>query len=66
VFLIDDLNSELDFEASRRLIAALRRLGGQVLITSIEAEDPLIDLLEDEPFALFNVKSGVITPRDPT
>ncbi len=60
VFLIDDLNSELDQGASKLLINALSQLGGQVLITSIEGE-PLAKLLENEAYTLFKMKSGAIT-----
>jgi DNA replication and repair protein RecF len=59
VFLIDDLNSELDQGASKLLVKALSRLGGQVLITSIEGE-PLVKLLEGEDYTLFKIKGGAI------
>lgn len=59
VFLIDDLNSELDEEASKLLVGALSDLGGQVLITSIERA-PLAKLLRDKPVSMYRVKDGRI------
>ncbi len=60
VFLIDDLNSELDERASKLLIEALSDLGGQVLITSIEGA-PLAKLLQGKSVVMYSVKEGVIT-----
>ena len=59
VFLIDDLNSELDEKGSRLLIDALSGLGGQVLITSIEGA-PLAKLLKGRAVAMYSVKDGII------
>lgn len=61
VFLIDDLNSELDEKASKLLVEALSDLGGQVLITSIEGA-PLAKLLKGRAVAMYLVKDGVIEP----
>lgn len=60
VFLIDDLNSELDQRASKLLVESLCRLGCQVLMTSVD-KDPLITLLANEAYALFNVQNGMIS-----
>lgn len=38
LFLLDDLHSELDKEASLRLLKGLKDLGGQVWVTAIEGE----------------------------
>jgi DNA replication and repair protein RecF len=59
VFLIDDLNSELDEKASKLLIEALSGLGGQVLITSIEGA-PLAKLLKGKSVAMYQVRDGII------
>lgn len=63
VFLIDDLNSELDEGASRHLVEALRNLGGQVLITGIEGA-PLAKLLGSKDVAMYGVKNGRIAGAD--
>ncbi len=60
VFLIDDLNSELDQEASRLLVQALGSLGSQVLITSVEGK-PLSELLAGRDFTRYRVNRGKIT-----
>ena len=60
VFLIDDLNAELDKDSSNVLIEALSNLGSQVLITSIE-NIPLKTLLKKQEHSEFSVKSGIIT-----
>ncbi len=62
VFLIDDLNAELDKGSSKLLIESLSRLGGQVLITSIE-ETSLTELLKEKEHSLFQVKNGRITSQ---
>jgi DNA replication and repair protein RecF len=59
IFLIDDLNSELDEGASKLLIGALSGLGGQVLITSIEGS-PLVKLLDGKAVSMYWVKDGKI------
>lgn len=59
VFLIDDLNSELDEGASKLLVGALSDLGGQVLITSIEGA-PLAKLLGGKAVSMYRVKDGRI------
>jgi DNA replication and repair protein RecF len=64
VFLIDDLNAELDKGSSQALIEGLNHLGGQVLITSIEGM-PLIELLKGKEHHQFHVKNGQITPQHP-
>ncbi len=60
VFLIDDLNSELDAKASQLLVEALSNLGGQVLITSIEGA-PLAGLLQGKSVSMYSVKEGRIS-----
>jgi len=59
VFLLDDVHSELDTDASRRLLAGLKRLGGQVWITAIEA-DLLKECLAGEEVKMFHVEHGCI------
>ena len=59
VFLIDDLNSELDAKASKRLVEALGDLGGQLFITSIEGA-PMANLLKDRALAMYIVKEGCV------
>lgn len=59
VFLIDDLNSELDKEASRLLVNALGKLNSQIFITGIEAF-PLTDLLKNQNYSLYEVNQGQI------
>jgi len=61
VFLIDDLNAELDKGSSKVLIEALGRVGSQVLITSIE-NTPLKTLLKEQEYHEFQVIRGQITP----
>lgn len=60
VFLIDDLNSELDERASKLLVEALSGLGGQVLITSIEGA-PLAKLLKGKSVSMYQVRQGQIS-----
>ncbi len=59
VFLVDDLNSELDHKASERLIEALLNLGGQVLVTSIDSAH-LTKVLRGKEYSLFQVEAGNI------
>jgi DNA replication and repair protein RecF len=60
VFLVDDLNSELDKEANESLAQALYEWGGQVLVTSIENAS-LAKLLEKKEHTLFHVEQGRIS-----
>jgi DNA replication and repair protein RecF len=61
VFLLDDLHSELDKEASLKLIRGLEHMGGQVWITAIEAEQVKALLGEKgDYFKMFHVEHGKI------
>lgn len=61
VFLLDDIHSELDKEASLKLLRGLEHMGGQVWITAIENEQ-VRDILGDnvESFKMFHVEHGSI------
>lgn len=59
VFLIDDLNSELDQRASQLLVEALCGLGCQVILTSVE-KNPWIQWLASGSYTAFKVKQGKI------
>lgn len=59
LFLIDDLGSELDKSSCELLLAALRGLGGQVLITAIE-RTTLEPLLPQNGYTMFHVEHGKI------
>lgn len=57
IFLIDDLNSELDQPASKLLAAALAELDSQVFITSVE-ERSVAKFLENNHYQLWHLKKG--------
>lgn len=59
LFMIDDLNAELDNRAARILVERLERLQAQVIITAIE-KDPLVHLFADKEHQMFHVEHGVI------
>lgn len=60
LFMIDDLNAELDNKAARLLIERLECLQAQVIITAIEKE-PLVGLLKDREYQMFHVEHGVVS-----
>ncbi len=62
LFLVDDLNSELDNDSSLWLLSRLRDVGGQVLITSIEGA-AVSEFLEkgNDNFKMFHVEHGNIS-----
>jgi DNA replication and repair protein RecF len=57
ILLLDDVSSELDRSRNRRLFELLRRMGGQVFLTTTHAE---FILLEEERTD-FRVEAGVVT-----
>jgi recombinational DNA repair ATPase RecF len=57
VLLIDDLSSELDPEHQGKLIALLKQLNIQVIITSLSDALPG---LRSEDTGMFHVKHGVL------
>jgi DNA replication and repair protein RecF len=61
VFLIDDLNSELDMGAATALVESIYKWGGQVLITNIE-DKPIIKILNGKDHSMFHVEHGQISP----
>jgi DNA replication and repair protein RecF len=63
LFLLDDLPSELDVEASRRLLEGLKKQGGQVWITAIEAQEWAEEGLKGEDVKMFHVEHGEIRER---
>ncbi len=60
IFLIDDLNAELDEEACGKVINKLQEYGGQTLITAIDG-DILMGLLTEQEKQVFHVEHGKIT-----
>lgn len=60
IFLIDDINAELDNNATKLLIKELTKLNSQIMITSIEA-DYISNLLNDCGLSLFHVEHGTIS-----
>lgn len=61
VFLIDDLNSELDMGAATVLVESIYSWGGQVLITNIE-DKPMVKILSGKNHSMFHVEHGQIFP----
>jgi DNA replication and repair protein RecF len=59
VFMIDDLQAELDMKAAELLIERLEGLEGQVIITAIE-KDPLLSLFKGKAHKMFHVEHGVV------
>lgn len=66
IFLLDDLHSELDKEASLKLLNGLEHMGGQVFITAIEA-DQARELFAEQGlrFKMFHVEHGRIKEQAP-
>lgn len=66
VCLVDDLCSELDREASIRLLTGLLAQKAQVFTTSIDKDIVLdhISAMEGLEFRMFHVEHGLITPQD--
>ncbi len=61
VLLIDDLRSELDSDAQRRVYERLRNLDLQLFISNIEPAPPAP--IAAEEFKMFHVEHGIIKPR---
>lgn len=59
LFMIDDLNAELDNRGAKVLVERLRCLKTQVIITAIEKE-PLMGLFRDTEHRMFHVEHGVV------
>lgn len=57
ILLLDDVSSELDRSRNRRLFELLRRMGGQVFLTTTHAEFILLE----EQRTDFRVEAGVVT-----
>lgn len=57
ILLLDDVSSELDRARNRRFFELLRRLGGQVFLTTTHAEFILLE----EQRVDFRVEAGVVT-----
>jgi DNA replication and repair protein RecF len=58
LFLVDDIFSELDRTASRKVIHLLQETSSQLLITAIE-QQPAMDVLQQEDMKMFHVEHGV-------
>lgn len=63
-YLIDDLPAELDENKQGLLIATLKQLGAQVIVTAISNES-LQSLSQDETNAVFTINKGLITTESP-
>ena len=62
ILLIDDLHSELDSDARRRVYERLQNLDLQLFISNIEPTLPTP--IEAEEFKMFHVEHGIIKPRN--
>lgn len=63
LFLVDDLNSELDEDSTQWLLDKLRDLGGQVILTTIDEKAVFEDLFQNlgnQELKLFHVERGRI------
>lgn len=58
LFLVDDIFSELDRTASRKVIYLLRETSSQLLVTTIE-QQPAMDALQQDDMKMFHVEHGV-------
>lgn len=61
VLLLDDVTSELDVERNSSLFEYLKRMDGQVFITTTSEKD--LELLNDGDVSTFEVCSGSVLPR---
>lgn len=66
LFLLDDLNSELDADSTLWLLNRLKSLGGQVILSTIDPESirPLLESLESSApqYHMFHVEHGRVAP----
>ena len=61
IFLIDDLNAELDQKACRILINTLNEMGCQTFLTGIERQF-MSGWFNGKPASMFHVEHGEINP----
>ena len=61
ILLIDDLDSELDFEAQSNVYKSLLNLDLQLFVSNIENRIPAA--LQKKEYKIFHVEHGMITPR---
>jgi DNA replication and repair protein RecF len=62
ILLIDDLQSELDFEAQERVYRQLQEMDLQLFISNIDVAAP--QALAAKEFKMFHVEHGTIKPRN--
>jgi DNA replication and repair protein RecF len=62
VYLLDDVPSEWDDQRQKALIAVLRDMASQVLITGIDLSY-LLELTGDIPTKMFHVEQGIVTEQ---
>lgn len=64
VLFLDDMSSELDQVRSRQLFEAVRRLDGQVVLTSTEVPEVLLERLGAQAdVEIYRVDAGELRPR---
>ncbi|MCP4471838.1 MAG: DNA replication/repair protein RecF [Gammaproteobacteria bacterium] len=62
ILLIDDLQSELDLDAQKRVYQQLREMDLQLFISNIDSGKP--EALAAKEFKMFHVEHGTIKPRN--
>ena len=67
LLLLDDMSSELDAQRSKQLFEAIRGLRGQVVLTSTDSANTVIERLgPDAEVSIYEVDAGRITPTGNT